>query len=512
MTDDYGAQWRASSHEAVQYSEDLPECFLVLPEPIDGAVAQGCATKITISINLGEKNSITITDNGKGITNTERLLTWASKTSTDVHHRYGHGSKKFLSKWNKNYNCKWYVRFRTCDKKKRSGSLFTYNGPFKGPTMMADEDEIDETILMPSGLEWYIEFDIATLGSITTPQKIFDVVKELLRTRYSRKYFDKTEFIINISQGDVLLTESSKLANWKTFQECIQDEVLNGNASIIHQYTVEEDGLIMKYNQYEFTVYGKSKEYTLNKEFPIFGHKNQACTRLHIALEGRTIELAPVWKFYSGKGTSHNSINGRFAFVNFEGDYTKMPTPCTTKVSFYENCPNYIKYISIIKDHNDLPECKCVPKKEEKKEEKKPIIKLKKETQNIVNIIKDISNKEPPVEKPKEEKLKEEKPKEEKPKEENPKEEIKPKQKIPAKVRNDVWNTYIGHGIAQHKCLCCKKTTIHNTEFECGHVKSEAKNGGQEITNLRPICSSCNKSMGTTNMIEFVKKHGYYIG
>jgi 5-methylcytosine-specific restriction endonuclease McrA len=347
-------------------------------------------------------------------------------------------------------------------------------------------------------------------------------VKELLRTRYSRKYFDKTEFIIKISQGDVLLTESSKLANWKTFQECIQEEVINGNASIIHQYIVEEDGLIMKYNQYEFTVYGKSKEYTLNKEFPIFGHKNQACTRLHIALEGRTIELAPVWKFYSGKGTSHNSINGRFAFVNFEGDYTKMPTPCTTKVSFYENCPNYIKYISIIKDHNDLPECKCVPKKEENKEEKKPTIKLKQGTQNIVNIIRDISDKEPVVVKPPVEKLPVdklpvdkppvEKPVVTKPPVEKPKEEIKPKQKIPAKVRNDVWNTYIGDGIAQHKCLSCKKTTIRNIEFECGHVISEAKNGGQEITNLRPICSSCNKSMGTTNMIDFVKKHGYYIG
>jgi 5-methylcytosine-specific restriction endonuclease McrA len=60
--------------------------------------------------------------------------------------------------------------------------------------------------------------------------------------------------------------------------------------------------------------------------------------------------------------------------------------------------------------------------------------------------------------------------------------------------------------------MCCKKTTIKNTEFDCGHVMSERNGGGQEITNLRPICSSCNKSMGTTNMIDFVKKHGFYIG
>ena len=71
---------------------------------------------------------------------------------------------------------------------------------------------------------------------------------------------------------------------------------------------------------------------------------------------------------------------------------------------------------------------------------------------------------------------------------------------------------YIGDNIAQHKCLCCKKTTIKNVEFECGHVVAKSKGGGDEIHNLRPICSSCNKSMGTTDMIDFVKQFGYYIG
>jgi hypothetical protein len=495
MSDDYCAQWRASAHEAVQYSEDLPECFLVLPEPIDGALAQGGATKLTISINLGEVNSITVTDNGKGITNTERLLTWASKSSTDVHHRYGHGSKKFLSKWNKNYNCKWHVRYRTCDKKKRSGSLFTYNGPFKGPTMMADEDEIDDTILMPSGLEWYIEFDMSTLGSINTPKKIFDVLKELLRTRYSRKYFDKTEFIIQVMQDGALISESSLEAKWKTFKECIDEEVLNGNANIIHKLEVKEDGVLMTYVQYEFLVYGKSKEYTLNKEFPIFGHKNQACTRLHISLDGRAIELAPLWKFYSGKATSHNSNNGRFAFMNFEGDYNKMPTPCTTKVSFYENCPNYIKFINIIKTHNDLAECSCVPTPTDPEPKPKPKPEPKPKPKPVPPPPRPPTPPPtPPLPPPR------------------PPTPPPPKPKIPQKVRIETWNKYIGPDIAQHKCLCCKKSTIKMVDFECGHVKSYATGGSQEIDNLRPICRQCNGSMGTTNMIDFVKKHGFYIG
>ena len=86
------------------------------------------------------------------------------------------------------------------------------------------------------------------------------------------------------------------------------------------------------------------------------------------------------------------------------------------------------------------------------------------------------------------------------------------KQAIPKNVRTIIWNHYIGEDIIKHKCLCCKKVTIHNTNFEVGHVISEKNNGTHEINNLRPICSSCNHSMGTENMITFVCKYGLYIG
>ena len=86
------------------------------------------------------------------------------------------------------------------------------------------------------------------------------------------------------------------------------------------------------------------------------------------------------------------------------------------------------------------------------------------------------------------------------------------KKKIPKNVKSDVWNTYIGSEIAKHKCLCCKKATIEKTKFDCGHVKSEANGGGLEISNLRPICSACNSSMGSTNMVDYVQRYGYFIG
>jgi 5-methylcytosine-specific restriction endonuclease McrA len=96
--------------------------------------------------------------------------------------------------------------------------------------------------------------------------------------------------------------------------------------------------------------------------------------------------------------------------------------------------------------------------------------------------------------------------------EEEVKEDEKYKKKnIPKCVKTIVWNTYIGEMIPVHLCICCKRSKIKNTDFHVGHVMSEKNGGTLEINNLRPICASCNYSMGSTNMIEFVKKYGYYI-
>ena len=96
--------------------------------------------------------------------------------------------------------------------------------------------------------------------------------------------------------------------------------------------------------------------------------------------------------------------------------------------------------------------------------------------------------------------------------EEEKKEAKRKKQSIPKNVRIIVWNHYIGEDIIKHKCLCCKKVTISNTNFEVGHVISEKNGGTHEINNLRPICFACNHSMGAENMIDFVVKFGLYIG
>ena len=73
--EEYNAQWRASAHEAVPYTEDLAECFLVLPELIDGSIAQGNASKVTIDIQIKDnKGTLKVTDNGIGIKSNIRWI------------------------------------------------------------------------------------------------------------------------------------------------------------------------------------------------------------------------------------------------------------------------------------------------------------------------------------------------------------------------------------------------------------------------------------------------------
>lgn len=81
----------------------------------------------------------------------------------------------------------------------------------------------------------------------------------------------------------------------------------------------------------------------------------------------------------------------------------------------------------------------------------------------------------------------------------------KKKKKITFSQRKNCWNEYIGKDVGTTKCLCCQRTDISQLDFECGHVVAEAKGGSNSISNLRPICRSCNGSMGTENMREYAK-------
>lgn len=86
---------------------------------------------------------------------------------------------------------------------------------------------------------------------------------------------------------------------------------------------------------------------------------------------------------------------------------------------------------------------------------------------------------------------------------------ILPRSNIPSALRHTVWNTYLGEEKGTSKCFCCKSETISRANFHCGHVIAHSNGGETTVQNLRPICPSCNMSMGSKNMEDFMRKCGF---
>lgn len=82
------------------------------------------------------------------------------------------------------------------------------------------------------------------------------------------------------------------------------------------------------------------------------------------------------------------------------------------------------------------------------------------------------------------------------------------KKPIPKSLKENVWLHWIGPKYS-HKChvaWCNNKITPFS--FEAGHDIPESRGGETTVENLRPICASCNKSMGNRYTIqEFSKLH-----
>lgn len=82
------------------------------------------------------------------------------------------------------------------------------------------------------------------------------------------------------------------------------------------------------------------------------------------------------------------------------------------------------------------------------------------------------------------------------------------KKNINKKLRAEVWSKNMGKKYSG-KCFCCKTAIIDVWNFECGHIIAESKGGKTDLTNLIPICSVCNKSMGNKEMNEYIKDCGF---
>lgn len=81
----------------------------------------------------------------------------------------------------------------------------------------------------------------------------------------------------------------------------------------------------------------------------------------------------------------------------------------------------------------------------------------------------------------------------------------KKRSSCPKAVKESVWRKYFGNKMTG-KCYVCKKP-INFTDFEVGHNKPFSKGGTWNLNNLRPICRTCNRSMGTMTLETFKKKY-----
>lgn len=80
------------------------------------------------------------------------------------------------------------------------------------------------------------------------------------------------------------------------------------------------------------------------------------------------------------------------------------------------------------------------------------------------------------------------------------------KDKIPKALREQVWITHMGKKFEAkcHVSWCNNRITVF--DFQSGHNIPESKGGKTDISNLYPICSRCNLSMGDMYTIdEWVK-------
>ena len=82
------------------------------------------------------------------------------------------------------------------------------------------------------------------------------------------------------------------------------------------------------------------------------------------------------------------------------------------------------------------------------------------------------------------------------------------KEKVPQTLRNTIWKKRFGKSNTG-VCVCCTFNDIDQSTFQCGHIQSRTKGGQIHKDNLEPICSACNKSIGSKHMFEFMAKYGY---
>jgi hypothetical protein len=78
-------------------------------------------------------------------------------------------------------------------------------------------------------------------------------------------------------------------------------------------------------------------------------------------------------------------------------------------------------------------------------------------------------------------------------------------ERITPETRVKVWKKRFGFR-STGTCVCCHQKTIYRDNFACGHRRAYASGGGNDVSNLEPICTSCKEQMGTHDLASCCRK------
>jgi hypothetical protein len=283
-----------------------------------------------------------------------------------------------------------------------------------------------------------------------------------------------------------------------------QNNIINGfqsaqNSPSMTQYLTNSINMIMGFSLKSKEIISDYLDIILSDSFK----KNDSNSRTRLYFRKIQSEIFSRWK----KTTNNDYFEDIMEFNNLFGKYhinystyvdlfqltstlyNKDDKTILEIIPFYEKLlKKYEKFDKLKKKLNTKKE--DTKKEDTKKEETKKEETKKEDTKKTEKKVKEILVEEIKEEVEKEKKVK------------------KTKEKIPASVKNTLWSLYFPNAL-QGNCQCCQTEVISKNNFDCGHIISEKEGGEIKLDNLKPICRSCNSSMSTMNMNDFMKKYGF---
>lgn len=349
---DIHGQWRANAGEKVVYTEDFSAPILCVTEFSDNSTGKGRATRIELEFDITNPHACIFrhTDNGRGIerhSDLTRFLKFGSTESSDTFHHYAWGRFRAMTAFMPDYEtAEWNADFKF---QSNVNSLSRVCQPWSTLENMTNSI-VDVPITEANrhiGFEMMMKFNMSIFGEeraaiyVATPQLLFDKMKERLTTKYGESVFRETEFVLTVKGGDVVISESSRTHNWKTFEQmlCELSERSPASCQVVFDQTFQWRSIPAQVVEYKLS----RENPEMSRLFPTYGTRCIPAQRVFIVNDDRLIEARR--KFVMDKRDGHNTQNGEIVFIKTQsigtsGSFADQPTPSTTKVSIKDDCLN----------------------------------------------------------------------------------------------------------------------------------------------------------------------------